>query len=84
MIVEGVLPPLLYSSAVSMNFRRESAPISGLSVVLVVAGALAVGVFFMLALLNLGFAFDADVLESLLANPDASQITMEMRGTAPS
>lgn len=74
MIVEGVLPPLLYSSAVSLpstNFRREFAAIRGLSVVLVVAGALAVGMFFKLALPNLGFAFDADVLESLLANLDA-------------
>jgi hypothetical protein len=38
-ILEGVLPPLLYSSAVSMpamNFRREFSAISGLSVVLVV------------------------------------------------
>jgi monovalent cation/hydrogen antiporter len=35
-ILEGVLPPLLYSSAVSMptmNFRREFGAISGLSVV---------------------------------------------------
>ena len=45
-ILEGVLPPLLYSSAVSMpamNFRREFGAISGLSVVLVVGSALLLG-----------------------------------------
>lgn len=48
-ILEGVLPPLLYSSAVSMpaiNFRREFGAISGLSVLLVVSSALLLGVFF--------------------------------------
>ena len=45
-ILAGVLPPLLYSAAVSMpamNFRREFAAISGLSVVLVVISALVLG-----------------------------------------
>ena len=48
-ILAGVLPPLLYSSAVSMpamNFRREFGAISGLSVALVIASSLVLGVFF--------------------------------------
>jgi CPA1 family monovalent cation:H+ antiporter len=59
-ILEGVLPPLLYSSAVSMpamNFRREFGAISGLSVLLVVGSALLLGLFFSLAVPGLGFAW---------------------------
>lgn len=44
LVLQGLLPPLLYSSAVSlpsMNFRREFATISMLSVLLVVGSALA-------------------------------------------
>ena len=44
-ILDGVLPPLLFSSAVgmpAMNFRREFGAISGLSVLLVVGTALLV------------------------------------------
>lgn len=59
-ILEGVLPPLLYSSAVSMpamNFRREFGAISGLSVLLVIASSLGLGLFFMLVVPDLGFAW---------------------------
>jgi len=59
-ILEGVLPPLLYSSAVSMpamNFRREFGAISGLSVVLVIGSALLLGLFFSLVVPGLGFAW---------------------------
>lgn len=59
-VLAGVLPPLLYSSAVSMpamNFRREFGAISGLSVVLVVASSLVLGLFFALVLPGLGFAW---------------------------
>ena len=48
-ILAGVLPPLLYSSAVSMpgmDFRRDFGAIAGLSVVLVVVSAVVLGVFF--------------------------------------
>ena len=44
----GVLPPLLYSAAVSlpaMDFRRDLRAISSLSVVLVVVSAVVIGVF---------------------------------------
>ncbi|WP_144761020.1 sodium:proton antiporter [Curtobacterium sp. 9128] len=59
-ILAGVLPPLLYSSAVSMpamNFRREFGAISGLSVVLVVASSLVLGVFFAWVIPGLGLAW---------------------------
>lgn len=48
-ILEGVLPPLLYSAAVSvptMEFRRDFNAISGLSVVLVVVSAVLLGMLF--------------------------------------
>ncbi|MEO6944202.1 MAG: sodium:proton antiporter [Lacisediminihabitans sp.] len=48
-ILAGILPPLLYSASVSMptmNFRRDFAAISGLSVVLVVISAVILGLFF--------------------------------------
>ena len=72
-ILEGVLPPLLYSSAVSMpsmNFRREFGAISGLSVLLVVGSALLLGVFFMLVIPDLGFAWGA-ALGAVISPTDA-------------
>ncbi|MBD8058218.1 cation:proton antiporter [Cellulomonas sp. JH27-2] len=60
LILAGVLPPLLYSSAVSMptmNFRREFGAISGLSVLLVLASSLLLGLFFVVAIPDLGFAW---------------------------
>lgn len=72
-ILAGVLPPLLYSSAVSMpamNFRREFGAISGLSVILVVGSALVLGVFFMLVLPDLGFAWGV-ALGAIVSPTDA-------------
>ncbi|GAB3386867.1 sodium:proton antiporter [Humibacter soli] len=72
-ILEGVLPPLLYSSAVSMpsmNFRREFGAISGLSVVLVVASSLLLGVFFALVIPGLGFAWGV-ALGAVISPTDA-------------
>jgi CPA1 family monovalent cation:H+ antiporter len=72
-ILEGILPPLLYSSAVSMpamNFRREFGAISGLSVVLVVGSSLVLGVFFMLAIPDLGFAWGV-ALGAIVSPTDA-------------
>ena len=72
-ILEGVLPPLLYSSAVSMpsmNFRREFGAISGLSVLLVVGSALLLGVFFMVAIPDLGFAWGV-ALGAIVSPTDA-------------
>ncbi|KQO64574.1 cation:proton antiporter [Curtobacterium sp. Leaf261] len=59
-ILAGILPPLLYSSAVSMpamNFRREFAAISGLSVVLVIGSAVLLGLFFAWVIPGLGLAW---------------------------
>ena len=73
LILEGVLPPLLYSAAVSMpamNFRREFGAISGLSVLLVVASTLLLGLFFMLVLPGLGFAWGA-ALGAIVSPTDA-------------
>jgi NhaP-type Na+/H+ or K+/H+ antiporter len=59
-ILSGILPPLLYSAAVSMpamNFRREFGAIGGLSVVLVVGSALILGLFFTLVIPGLSFAW---------------------------
>ncbi|KJC63048.1 cation:proton antiporter [Agreia bicolorata] len=72
-ILAGVLPPLLYSSAVSMpamNFRREFGAISSLSVVLVVASSLVLGVFFMLVIPDLGFAWGV-ALGAIISPTDA-------------
>ena len=72
-ILAGVLPPLLYSSAVSMpsmNFRREFSAISGLSVLLVVGSALLLGVFFMLVVPGLGFAWGV-ALGAIVSPTDA-------------
>jgi CPA1 family monovalent cation:H+ antiporter len=72
-ILEGVLPPLLYSSAVSMpsmNFRREFGAISGLSVLLVVGTSLVLGLFFQLVIPNLGFAWGV-ALGAIISPTDA-------------
>lgn len=72
-ILEGVLPPLLYSSAVSMpsmNFRREFGAISGLSVLLVVGSSLVLGLFFAIALPGLGFAWGV-ALGAIVSPTDA-------------
>lgn len=48
-ILAGVLPPLLYSAAVSvptMEFRRDLRVISGMSVLLVISSAVLMGFFF--------------------------------------
>jgi CPA1 family monovalent cation:H+ antiporter len=72
-ILAGVLPPLLYSSAVSMpamNFRREFGAISGLSVLLVVATSLVLGLFFTLVIPGLGFAWGV-ALGAIVSPTDA-------------
>ena len=73
LILLGVLPPLLYSSAVSMpamNFRREFGAIGGLSVILVVASSLVLGLFFMLVIPGLGFAWGV-ALGAIVSPTDA-------------
>ncbi|MGC5255141.1 cation:proton antiporter [Gordonia sp. DT218] len=58
-ILIGVLPPLLYSAAVSMptmDFRRDFGAISTLSVVLVLVSAVLLGFFFVWVIPGLGLA----------------------------
>ncbi|ROS30586.1 sodium:proton antiporter [Cellulomonas sp. PhB150] len=58
-ILAGVLPPLLYSAAVSMptmDFRRDFGTIGGLSVVLVVLTSVVLGYFFAWAIPDIGLA----------------------------
>ncbi|WP_430867176.1 cation:proton antiporter [Demequina aurantiaca] len=68
LILAGVLPPLLYSAAVSvptLEFRRDFTVITGMSVVLVVAGSVLMGLFFFWAIedipLPIGIALGAIV-----------------------
>jgi NhaP-type Na+/H+ or K+/H+ antiporter len=72
-ILLGILPPLLYSAAVSMpamHFRREFGSIAGLSVFLVIGTALALGLFFMLVIPDLGFAWGV-ALGAIVSPTDA-------------
>ena len=72
-ILEGILPPLLYSSAVSMpamNFRREFGAISGLSVTLVVGSALLLGLFFSSVIPGLSFGWGV-ALGAIVSPTDA-------------
>ncbi|TCK25828.1 cation:proton antiporter [Pseudonocardia endophytica] len=58
-VLAGIVPPLLFSSAVSMptmNFRREFGAISGLSVLLVVASTAVIGVVLAAVVPGLGLA----------------------------
>ncbi len=80
-ILQGVLPPLLYSSAVSMpamNFRREFGAIGGLSVLLVIASALLLGVFFVLVVPGLGFAWGV-ALGAIISPTDAVAVSLIKR-----
>ncbi|MFT3714425.1 MAG: sodium:proton antiporter [Gordonia sp. (in: high G+C Gram-positive bacteria)] len=73
LILQGVLPPLLYAAAVSMpamNFRRELGPISGLSVLLVIISTVGLGLFFMWTIPDLGFAWGA-ALGAVISPTDA-------------
>lgn len=59
-ILAGVLPPLLYSAAVSMpamEFRRDFGAISGLSIALVVITAVLLGLLFAWLIPDLGIAW---------------------------
>lgn len=85
LILGGVLPLLLYSSAVSMptmDFRRELRSISGLSVVLVVVTALGLGLFFSWAIPGLDLA-TAVALGAVISPTDAVATTIVKRLGAP-
>ena len=72
-ILGGVLPPLLYSAAVSMptmEFRRDFRIISGLSVVLVFASAIAIGLLVNRLLPGIGLPL-AIALGAIISPTDA-------------
>ncbi len=85
-ILVGVLPPLLYSAAVSLpaiEFRRDFRPIAGLSVLLVLVSAVALGLFFFWAIPDLGLAL-AIGLGAILSPTDAVATTIAKRlGISP-
>ena len=72
-ILVGVLPPLLYSSAVSLpaiEFRRDFRPIAGLSILLVLVSTAALAVFFALVMPGMDL-YLAIALGALLSPTDA-------------
>lgn len=72
-ILVGVLPPLLYSAAVSLpavEFRRDLLPIAGLAVVLVFVSSFVLGTFFFFAIPDLGYPL-ALALGAILSPTDA-------------
>lgn len=73
LILVGVLPPLLFSAAVSapaIEFRRDFSAIGGLAVALVIVSALVLGLFFWWAIPGLGFPL-AVALGAILSPTDA-------------
>lgn len=85
-ILVGVLPPLLYSAAVQLpaiEFRRDFAPIAGLSVLLVVFSSLGLGLFFAAVIPGLGLALGV-ALGAILSPTDAVATSIAKRlGIAP-
>ena len=85
-IIAGVLPPLLYSAAVSMptmEFRRDFTAISGLSVVLVVITSVLLGLLFTWLIPDLGLALGI-ALGAILSPTDAVATSIVKRlGVSP-
>ncbi|WP_232333664.1 cation:proton antiporter [Agromyces laixinhei] len=73
LILTGVLPPLLFSAAVSapaIELRRDFGAIGGLSVALVIVSSLVLGLFFVWAIPGIEFPF-AVALGAILSPTDA-------------
>jgi len=76
-ILDGLLPPILYAAAISVpltDFRRNLAPIAGLSIVLVVITAFASGFVLFTMLPDLSLAA-AVALGAIISPPDAVAAT---------
>ncbi|MDR3203002.1 MAG: cation:proton antiporter, partial [Bifidobacteriaceae bacterium] len=85
LILMGVLPPLLYSAAVSMpamDFRRDLNAISGLSIVLVVISAVGVGALLAALVPGIGLARGIAV-GAILSPTDAVATSIVRRAGAP-
>jgi CPA1 family monovalent cation:H+ antiporter len=81
LVLTGILPPLLYASSVSMpsmDLRREFGTISGLSVVLVVVSAVALGWLF--TLLIPGLPFPLGVALGAVISPTDAVATSIVKG----
>ncbi|ACZ31795.1 sodium/hydrogen exchanger [Xylanimonas cellulosilytica DSM 15894] len=84
-ILAGVLPPLLYSAAVSlptMDFKRDLATIGGLSVALVVVTSVLLGFVFQALLPGLGLA-GGIALGAILSPTDAVATSIVKKLGAP-
>ena len=85
-ILVGVLRPLLYSAAVQLpaiEFRRDFAPIAGLSVLLVVLSSVVLGLFFWAVIPDVGLALGI-ALGAILSPTDAVATSIAKRlGIAP-
>jgi NhaP-type Na+/H+ or K+/H+ antiporter len=85
-ILVGVLPPLLYSSAVSLpaiEFRRDFRPIAGLSILLVLVSTAALAAFFVLVIPGIDL-YLAIALGALLSPTDAVATSIVRRlGISP-
>ncbi|NQX17039.1 sodium:proton antiporter [Rathayibacter sp. VKM Ac-2857] len=76
-VLDGVLPPLLYAAAISVpfvDFRRNIATISGLSVVLVLISAAGIGALLFVLLPELGLPL-AIAVGAIISPPDAVAAT---------
>jgi monovalent cation/hydrogen antiporter len=85
LILVAVLPPLLYSAAVSMppmEFRREFSAIGGLSVVLVIATSVALGAFFAAVVPHLGLAWGI-ALGAIISPTDAVATSIVKQAPVP-
>jgi len=80
-VLEGILPPLLFSTAVSIstiNFRRELAPVAVLAILLVALSAAGIGVFLTLLVPGLSLAW-AIAMGAILSPTDAVAISIARR-----
>lgn len=85
LVLEGLLPPLLYASARSMppmHFRRELRTISGLSVVLVVITSLLLGCLFWWLVPGIGFAWGVG-LGAIVSPTDAVATSIIKKSSLP-
>lgn len=80
-ILQGILPPLLFATAVSIstiNFRRELAPVTVLAVLLVVVSAAVIGGALTLVVPGLSLAW-AIAMGAVLSPTDAVAISIARR-----
>lgn len=84
-ILQGILPLLLYAAAVSMptmSFRRDFGAISGLSVLLVIITSLLLGLLFQWLIPDLGFAWGV-ALGAIVSPTDAVATSIIKGGPVP-